>query len=425
MLKIALAIATTLGAAGTAAPGRVELHCHLDGSVSVGTLLRIAQRRALTLPGLSGVPTSEEDIWTALRSMGEHWRWFDLVNEIIGGDEATLVEIAEDFVAMQAARGVRYTEVRWDPVRPAVSHLANASISQEAAVRAVERGLRSGAERHDVEVHQLLCAMRGSPGHACYELARLADATRSGALGGVVGMDIAGDEYHWNNSANHVMECFRYAKLELQLNTTVHAGESYTDLHSSWADVRSAVEVMLADRVGHGYAATQDEGTLEMLLRRDVHVEACPAGGRGTGINLAATGVYRARGVNFGMSTDDPAAYFANVSLAQVEALVRARLNFSDDDVAAAYRRAHAASFARDAARIAALRRGRGATRGDAVLGAGGGSPVLVSLSVLAGVGSLAFMGWVVLSKTEVKAPAEVTATRTLGISETAVRPVM
>ena len=63
-------------------------------------------------------------------------------------------------------------------------------------------------------------------------------------------------------------------------------------------------------------------------------------------------------GVDFGISTDDPAAYFANVTLPAVEALLRERLGFTADDIAAAHRRARNASFAADAARIAAqLRR--------------------------------------------------------------------
>jgi adenosine deaminase len=80
--------------------------------------------------------------------------------------------------------------------------------------------------------------MRGSPGEACYDVARLANATRTGGLGGVVGLDLAGDEFHYNNSVGHVAGCFRYAKEELGLNTTVHAGEM-----AGPADVRSAVEV--------------------------------------------------------------------------------------------------------------------------------------------------------------------------------------
>ena len=32
---------------------------------------------------------------------------------------------------------------------------------------------------------------------------------------------------------------------------------------------------MLADRIGHGYAASYDEPTQRLLLDRGVHVEAC------------------------------------------------------------------------------------------------------------------------------------------------------
>ena len=233
---IALAMLSSLAYNSVTHP-RVELHVHLDGSIPVSTLLRISQRRGLKLPGLPGVPTSEADIWTAFRSgMGyPKWLWFDLVNEIIGGDEDTLSEIAEEFVDRQATRRVGYTEVRWDPVRPAFSRLANVSISEDAAVLAVARGLRAGSERHGIEVHQLLCAMRGSPGLACFELARLAAQMRHELLvemgvktGGVVGMDIAGDELHFNNTQNNVEACFQYAKLELRLNTTVHAHASHS-----------------------------------------------------------------------------------------------------------------------------------------------------------------------------------------------------
>lgn len=53
-------------------------------------------------------------------------------------------------------------------------------------MRAVERGLRAGCERHGIEVHQLLCAMRGAPGAACFDIAHLVHSMRNGRLGGVV-----------------------------------------------------------------------------------------------------------------------------------------------------------------------------------------------------------------------------------------------
>ena len=106
--------------------------------------------------------------------------------------------MATDFVGRQARQNVTYTEVRYDPVRPAHSRLANESVSIRRAVLAIEKGLRVGCERHGIEVYQLLCAMRGAPASQCYEVAELAASVRSGLLGGVVGLDLAGDELHYN-----------------------------------------------------------------------------------------------------------------------------------------------------------------------------------------------------------------------------------
>ncbi len=203
---------------------RAELHVHLDGAIPATTLLRVAQRRELQLP-VVGIPTSVDDIYAALHSLGEAWQWFDLVNDVIGGDAPTLTEVAAEFVARQAAEGIAYTEVRYDPVRAARSAYANVTITREAAVAAVAAGLKAGSEAHAVEAHQLLCAMRGEPAAACFELVELAARARSGALGGVVGIDLAGDEFHFNNSQGQVEECFRHATLELRLNATVHARE--------------------------------------------------------------------------------------------------------------------------------------------------------------------------------------------------------
>ena len=348
---------------------RVELHVHLDGSISPSTLLRVSQTRNLTLPGIHRVPTSVADIYTAIYSMGEVWAWFDLVNEIIAGDYATLKSIAEDFVAQQASLNISYTEVRYDPVRPSVSHLANASISVKEAVLAVQDGLRAGCAKHGVEVHQLLCAMRGKPASQCYFVANLAAELRSGEVGGVVGLDLAGDEGHYNNSFGEVEACFAHAKTVLRLNTTVHAGEMADD---EYGDVETAVQVMKADRVGHGYAAVKDWSVLQMLINQNVHVEACPAGHHD---NLNATGVYHHLGVNFGLSTDDPAAYFMNVTLQDVEDLVTARLGFTPLDISRAYRKASLARFAPSAARIVA----------EEAAAAKGPTPAILGLAALVG----------------------------------------
>ena len=179
--------------------------------------------------------------------------------------------MAAEFVGRQAAENVVYTEVRYDPVRVAVSNYSGAHISEERAVAAVAAGLREGSLKHGVEAHQLLCAMRGSPAAACHRLVALAAKLRSGELGGVVGIDLAGDEFDYNNSYGHVEDCFHHAKADLGLNVTVHAGEM-----AGPADVRTALTRMGADRIGHGYSATADAALMRTLATTRTHLEACP-----------------------------------------------------------------------------------------------------------------------------------------------------
>lgn len=338
MAAIALS-ALLLGAsaaAAAAAAGRAELHVHLDGSVDVGELYQICRTRRLRLPGGIGLPGSPEDV---RRYIGTHpgWTRFDVVNDIIGGDAATIRAVAEAFVGFQARSGVRYTEVRYDPVRLARSSLAGASIPEEEAVEAVREGLTAGAARFGVSAYQILCAMRGQSSERCLETAHLAAKTRSHSMGGVVGLDLAGDEARYPNAA--YVHCFRHAKHVLGLNTTVHAGEATTAV-----EVRSAVLEMGADRVGHGYSAVGDADTVLMLRERRVHLEACPASARSEGV-LGAIGVFRTAGLRFGLNTDDPASFIENTTAAEDEAIVKAALGFSDADVRRAYEDAVAAAF--------------------------------------------------------------------------------
>ena len=43
-----------------------------------------------------------------------------------------------------------------------------------------------------------------------------------------------------------------------------------------YTDVSSAVEQMLADRIGHGYAVLRDSALYARCLRDKVHFEVCP-----------------------------------------------------------------------------------------------------------------------------------------------------
>lgn len=319
---------------------RVELHVHLDGSIDLDALYEICRARNLELPGGIGRPTSSADVERYL-STHPGWHRFDVVNDIIGGNVTTIRSAAVAFVSFQARSGVLYTEVRYDPVRLATSSLANCSISEEAAVQAVQEGLAEGAARYGVSVYQLLCAMRGRSSDHCFRTAHLAAKMRSRSMGGVVGLDLAGDEVDYPNAP--YIDCFRYAKRTLGLNTTVHAGEF---LLNESSEVRSAIVEMEADRIGHGYAVVKDPDTMAMMRAKRVHLEACPASAQNHGKwALKAIATFRSEGLSFGLNTDDPASFLGNTSASEDESIVMKHLDFNSRDIERAYLSASMAAF--------------------------------------------------------------------------------
>jgi len=169
------------------------------------------------------------------------------------------------------------------------------------------------------------------------QVAQLADRFRSFELGGVVGLDLAGDEPDFDNAP--YIECFRKAKEQLGLNTTVHAGEAVRP-----HDVLTAVRDMKVDRIGHGYAATEDAEALKALKDYGVHLEACPPGANRHHV-IDAIGVYKEMKLSFGLNEDDPTVYFENCTMDSVEALTREHLSFTDADMRKAYADAFAARF--------------------------------------------------------------------------------
>lgn len=74
---------------------------------------------------------------------------------------------------------------------------------------------------------------------------------------------------------------FREAKDRFGLGITIHAGET-----GRAENVRSAVELFGADRIGHGTAAGKDPELLELLSSLGICVEVCPISNRLTGCYL-------------------------------------------------------------------------------------------------------------------------------------------
>ncbi len=233
----------------------IDLHLHLDGSISVPMARRLA--------ALDGRVLSEDDaalgkrlgVTADCRDLNEYLAKFDFTAELL----ETREQLSECMYLLQeelAELGYLYAEIRFAPQR----HGAR-GLTQREAVEAVLEGLG----RSCFEAGVILCCMRGDDTlEANLETVRLA----AEYLGqGVVALDLAGAEALFPTA--DYSDVFALAR-ELGVPFTIHAGE---------ADGPESVYAALgfgAQRIGHGIRAIEDDALVERLAREGIALEMCP-----------------------------------------------------------------------------------------------------------------------------------------------------
>ncbi len=121
------------------------------------------------------------------------------------------------------------------------------------------------------------------------------------------------------------------------------------------SSIAESLDILEADRIGHGVAAIHDLVLLDRLVRDQVVLDVCPSSNVGTGLfpSLEARPVaafWRA-GVNMTISSDDP-PFFNTTLIDELSRVVRLA-GVSRADLATLQHRAARAAFADDKIRDA------------------------------------------------------------------------
>lgn len=274
---------------------KAELHCHLDGSLRLRTMLELAaeQNRMPILPA-----DNEEDLRAALRkideaeTLEEYLSWFGYSIPLMQTRQA-LHRIAYELAEDAAAENVRHLEVRFGPIL----HTAE-GLTLEEVLDAVLAGLREAEEALRIQTGVIVCGLRDR-----YESASLAQAELAARYRGrgVVGFDLAGAEA--GNPPKQHLSAFHLARREL-LGITVHAGESFGP-----ESIRQALFHCGANRIGHGVTLRQDPELLRYVVDHQVPLEMCPTSNVQTGVVAGYAshpiGDYLRAGVPVTVSTDN------------------------------------------------------------------------------------------------------------------------
>lgn len=273
--------------------GYVDLHAHLDGSITVPIARELARLQGVELPA-----SDDDELLRLLSvpadcaSLNDFLRCFDLPCSLLQTAEG-LTAAVRLVLSNMAADGTAYAELRFAPQLH-----GERGMSQEEVVRAAEAGLVGAA----IPANLILCCMRGEGNEAANEETVRVAREHLVDDGGAVALDLAGAE------ALFPTEGYRglFGRVrELGIPFTIHAGEA-----DGPASVRCALE-MGAARIGHGVRAAEDPALVDELAERGIPLEMCPTSNRQTHA-VEDMGAYPLvdfieRGVRVTVNTDDMA----------------------------------------------------------------------------------------------------------------------
>jgi adenosine deaminase len=249
---------------------KIDLHRHMEGSLRLETLAEVAREHGVDLPSYNieelrpyvQFTDDTPDFYNFLGKM-------ELLRRFYSAGEA-VERIAYESIVDAATDKIEYLELRVSP--------AGKQISPEEVMHSVTTAVERAVNDYPIQVRLLVTIVREFGLEAAGEVLDLALAYRDR---GVVGLDLAGHEE--THPAAPFAPLFHRARKE-GLHITIHAGEV-----GGANNVQEAIELLGAERIGHGVRAIEDHHVIELLRERRVALEVCPTSNLQTGVTHAFT----------------------------------------------------------------------------------------------------------------------------------------
>ncbi|TPV59877.1 adenosine deaminase [Aestuariibacter sp. GS-14] len=281
---------------------KVDLHRHLDGNIRPATIWELAQIHQLSLPASSAeglipfcqIQDKTSDLLAFLAKL-------DCGVSVLADYDACY-RIAYENVEDANQEGLDYVELRFSPYYMAQTH----RLTVARVVEAVVQGCKDGERDFGVKVNLIGILSRTFGTDACsQELAGLLAHQDN-----ITALDLAGDELGF--PAPLFVSHFKQAR-DAGWHITVHAGEA-DGPQSIW----HAIELLGAQRIGHGVAAQQDPRLMRYLAEHNIGIEACPTSNYQTAtVEDTANHPLKAfldAGLAVTLNTDDPGVSAINLA---------------------------------------------------------------------------------------------------------------
>ena len=274
---------------------KTEIHIHLEGLASVDTVWTLIQKNKISIPDVG----SEEDIRRKFRvkSLQE---FIDLFLNVIQNafrevdDVRLLISDAQSYLKRN---NIVYAEIHFAP-----SMFLKNGLSFAELMAVLDTGAGE-LRRQGLEVRFIIDVSRT---FGVRNAMKNLDLTLDHRIPSIVGIGLGGQESI--GPARDFVSVFDKARGE-GLHVVAHAGEAVGP-----ESVRDAVELLGAERIGHGVSAILDPSVMDLLKERRIPLEVCPSSNLFTA-HYASTlrnhpiGAFFERGLFVTVNTDDPTIF--------------------------------------------------------------------------------------------------------------------
>lgn len=311
---------------------KIELHCHLDGSIRPETIIDIARKEGIELPTYYQNELEKELIAPLeCQSLDEYLKRFHLPNIVMQSEES-LKRITFELFEDAAKENVKYLEVRFAPLLHTVKGL-----TVEEIIQSVIDGMREAESRYEIKGNIILCCMRSMSVEKAFEVV---EKGRRFLGNGVVAIDLCAIEEE--GFSEKFVEPISLAK-DYGYRVTIHAGET-----GIGKNVLDAVELLGAERIGHGVFIKDCPEAYQIVKEKQIVLEMCPT----SNVQTKAVQHYSDHpiyqfyndGIKVTINTDNRTV--SNTTMEKEIDIVNQAFHLSDEDYRNIYKASVEASFA-------------------------------------------------------------------------------
>ncbi len=236
---------------------KVELHVHLEGSIRPETLLKLANRHAISLPAsdVAGLRN-----WYQFRDFPHFVEVYVAISKCLKTAE-DLELVAREFLEGQAEQNILHSEVTFTAAT--LEQYVGIPVSEQ--ISALQRAIQFGRDELGISMQLIFDIVRGMTPERAHQVAEWAVEYHGQ---GVCALGIAGEE--WRGTEEY-QSAYSYAA-EKGVPVVAHAGETCGP-EVVWDSLIYANAV----RIGHGVRCLEDEELVEELRRRQTPLEVCPS----------------------------------------------------------------------------------------------------------------------------------------------------